>query len=217
MLINITNPITDWIFPRRCFVCKLDILHGSICDSCLSMCNPCPNVAAAGAQAKHALFFYELAMKQMLREGKYNRKPHMVYLLFELIEKELSKSGLLNELRDFAPEVVTFIPTHIVNRIVRGADLPWLFASVVAKRLSVAVKPMLLRKRYFSRQVLHQRKGDRRKLIFGSYVLKSSMIQYERVLLVDDVVTTGATLDAATSVLRECCKNILTVAIARTP
>jgi len=216
MLLDVTNPVADWLFPRRCLLCRKDMAQGLICCSCFSLCNPCPSVIPVKGQTA-ALFYFEFSIKDIIRQAKFKREPTAVYLLCELIKTELARTTLISDLQAFDPLVVTFVPSHVVNRVMRGVELSYLFAHLVAGRLNRPVVPMLVRRRFFHRQVLKERKHERRHLISGSYALRSNMVKYERVLLLDDVVTTGATLDAAKLELREYCKDIVSLAIAKTP
>ncbi len=105
--------------------------------------------------------------------------------------------------RDFAGcafSAVTFVPMHRKDRRRRGYNQSELLARALGKRLSLPVEPMLKKVRHTQ----HQRDlsaKERRVNLRGAFVPAREYAP-ERVLLVDDIRTTGATLGECAKVLR---------------
>ncbi len=106
------------------------------------------------------------------------------------------------------PELVTFVPAHLSRQFVRGGLGIEPVAEAVAIRLGVACRPLLKMTRRIAKQAwLDDR--TRASNVRGAFALKrgyasakSHGIKGRHLLLVDDVLTTGATADEVTRVLR---------------
>ncbi len=116
----------------------------------------------------------------------------LVELLWELRRDELSQ---------LQAEVVVPLPMHWARRLQRGANAPDVLAERLARRLGVPLCPMLARRRHTAPQASLARAARLTNLrqafgLRGSYNCRGA-----RVLLVDDVLTTGTTCGEATRVL----------------
>jgi ComF family protein len=94
-------------------------------------------------------------------------------------------------------DVVTFVPATQAALKRRGFDHARAIAEVVASRLEVPLADVLERGRARDQRLLGRQ--DRAANVAGTFT--ASACDAENVLLVDDVLTTGATLDAAASAL----------------
>jgi predicted amidophosphoribosyltransferase len=109
-------------------------------------------------------------------------------------------------------DVVTWAPTTPVRRRERGFDQAELLARAVARNLGRRCAPLLRRPKGLPQT--GRSRADRR---HGPAFVAVGPVP-EGVLLVDDVVTTGATLSAAAKALREAgARRVLAVPAARTP
>jgi ComF family protein len=99
-------------------------------------------------------------------------------------------------------DVVVPVPLHPRKRRERGFNQAALLADGIAVGLSVPVDHrMLFRRRYTATQARLQDDGERRSNVYGAFECAEGGCSGARVLLVDDVTTTGATLGAAASAL----------------
>jgi len=106
------------------------------------------------------------------------------------------------ELTAWGPDVVIPIPMHWRRRLSRGANSPDLLATAIATRLGVRAAGALTRRR-LTRPQNELPPEDRAENIRGAFRIKSSWdFSGARVLLIDDVMTTGATANEAAGVLR---------------
>jgi ComF family protein len=103
----------------------------------------------------------------------------------------------------FAVDVVVPVPLDKARRRQRGFNQAELIARPLAKRLGLPVRSYLLVRRRPRPDKLKLTRRERWTTVRGAYALnEAARIDKLRVLLVDDVFTTGATLDACSRVLR---------------
>lgn len=211
MLLNLNNSVTDWLFPRRCLACSADIATGHLCVSCRSFCHRTKfNVA----NEHHAVFYFEMTIKEIIKNAKFNKSSNHLYLLYQLLMEELDLE-IIDKIKCFAPEIITYIPNHWVHRMIRGVELPLFFAEIISKKINVPVIPMLEKSSFLNRQVLQKSRQERQSQIEGAFRLKEKR-RFSRILLVDDIVTTGATFNESKKILGRS-REIYCLAIAKTP
>jgi ComF family protein len=95
------------------------------------------------------------------------------------------------------------IPLHAVRRRERGFNQAELLAAALSARVGLPVRPLLRRRSPTARQV-GLTAAERRRNVSGAFDVPSGLASSCRnrcLILVDDVLTTGATLDAAARAL----------------
>jgi ComF family protein len=116
-------------------------------------------------------------------------------------------AGLMGRLmaevsRDVDADLIVPVPLHRTRLRERGYDQSALLARSVAKSLTRPYRPSALRRRRPTRQQASLPAHERRSNVAGAFE-SSDTWHGEAILLLDDVTTTGATLDAAASALRQ--------------
>jgi ComF family protein len=109
----------------------------------------------------------------------------------------------LAELSACRADVIVPVPMHWRRRLARGANSPDLLAAILARRFKTRAGIGALSRRRLTRPQSELPPEDRAENIQGAFRIKSSWdFRGARVLLVDDIMTTGATAHEAASVLR---------------
>ncbi len=114
-------------------------------------------------------------------------------------------------------DIVVPVPLHRTRQRERGFNQAELIARQTAKRLRLPFKPTLLM-RTKARPDKHILTNEERwRITRGAFATRpGSQVDNERVLLVDDVMTTGATLDACAATLLEAgAKSVVGLTVAR--
>lgn len=104
----------------------------------------------------------------------------------------------------FAADVVVPVPLHPFRLRERGYNQAELIARPLAKRLGLPLRSYLLVRTKPRPEKLKLTRRERWETVRGAYAMReTTRIDKVRVLLVDDVFTTGATLDACARALRQ--------------
>jgi ComF family protein len=123
-----------------------------------------------------------------------------------------------DELRSPVHDVVVPIPMHWTRRLVRGTNSPEMIGQVVARKLGIIVAPGSLRRKRRTRQLAELTRQERKRTLRDAFAVgRGCDFSGARVLLVDDVLTTGTTCDTAARALRNAGAaeiNVLVVARA---
>jgi ComF family protein len=236
---HIADSLADLLWPTRCGACSTIIDGENISQSCFCatcaetlvfattplctkcglpfggtgpdhLCSHCLKEPPEFAQAR-ALLLYGGAATQALIRLKYGKIPWLAKNLGRML------SYLTSQME--TPDVIVPVPLHPTRLRVRGFNQSALLAAQVASTLN---KPLLtntlIRTRNTSSQAGMNRRERFTNLKNAFSVRKESRIRNRRVLLVDDVITTTATMREAGSVLvRAGALYVGAVAFARAP
>ncbi len=118
-------------------------------------------------------------------------------------------------------DVVVPVPLHWWRRYRRGYNQAMLLAEPLARALGAPLARRLLARRRAGRRQLGLSRRERLRSLRGCYAVRRGAgrgLSGKRVLLVDDVVTTGATLEACARALRRAGAGVVVACVlARTP
>ena len=128
---------------------------------------------------------------------KYKRIPELAETLGELIVE-----GLERENGQYTNQVILCpVPLHWTRRFSRGFNQAELLASVVSSATGLPVQPLLRRTRATGFQA-HRGRAERLTAVRSAFRLDQNIPVPRTVILIDDLATTGATLDACAEVLK---------------
>lgn len=197
------NWLLDLLFPPKCPFCRRLLDSGSdlLCPDCR---RDLP--WTAGAQGERTVEFLDKCVAPLWYQDDVRLSHHRYK--FDGVRCYADAYGLLMsrcaETRlDGEFDVVCWAPLSKKRLRKRGYDQAGLLAEVVAKELNLPKEPLLEKVRDTAAQSAQTDGAARRANVLGAYRLKPNrQVAGKRVLLVDDVVTTGATLSECGRVLR---------------
>jgi ComF family protein len=233
-MIGFPSAVLDLVFPPRCISCRALIDAGrSLCRLCQDTLldlppGSCPKCAEPPAGATvgdgrlcatcrespppferlFAPYVFGAALADAIHRFKYEDRPHLARPLISLVRASLAEDV------SWADMLVP-IPLHRKRLLERKYDQAWLLARELAKPTGKPAKPRLLRRlRHTPPQVGHDRTA-RRDNVSGAFQ-GSERLKGLNVLLVDDVITTGSTMEAAAlAALSAGAASVRGVALAR--
>lgn len=201
-------------FPNACFSCR-KFSFDSVCSACLGEVNLLSGFACSvckknfprpdfhchlGAYSLLAIAKYEKTISELLRQLKFNRKTEIANSLAPIFRARLDLISL-----DWKNFLIVPIPLHPKRYRERGFNQAELFAEIVAMYYDQPlVSDILIRKKYTKPQSGLENSYLRGLNLQDSFfVLSPEIFQNKKVLVVDDVFTTGETMNEAIKVLRQ--------------
>ena len=185
---------------------QLEVITPPWCQRCgrpteepLSSCSDCP---PSGVDAVRAPFLYRGPVAAAIRGMKFSG--------WHAIGAHLA--GAMAEVAgDLRAHLVTWVPLHRRRLARRGFDQAEVLARALATRLDLPARGLLVRARATPAQA---RRGgrDRRRALRGAFAARGSVTG--TVLLVDDVLTTGATAAECAAALKRAGVSRVSVAVA---
>lgn len=149
---------------------------------------------ALGFDAAYAFGFHEDTLRELIHLFKYGR--------IQTLSKPLGRLLALALPRDRAFDVIVPMPLHWRKLWQRGFNQSELLAREIGRRTNVPVKNALRRVRFTSAQA-GLTNAKRRLNVSGAFrSKKNGSLEGKRVLLVDDVMTTGATAASCARALK---------------
>jgi ComF family protein len=212
------------VFPDDCRLCAQPLVNVSripVCKSCLSLpqplqaeffCQTCRTPFLSSYPLDHngqcavcrenAVNFdfaysygsYEGPLRKLIQLFKYGKVESLAGPLSALLLRAVP--------RDQNFDVIAAMPMHWRKQWERGFNQAELLARPVARRYGLKLATNLRRKHYTVSQASLSEAGRRQNLKGSFAVARTEQIAGKRILLIDDVFTTGATLRAATAALK---------------
>lgn len=187
------------LFPSKCVLCRR-LLSASETELCHSCRTNAPEFLSAKRNIPFvahwtAIWYYKDNVRASIHRFKfYNARGYA----------DTYGRMLAMKLQHEAFDILTWTPVHFLRRLRRGYDQSKLIAEAVARELGTSPVRTLKKIRHIAPQSTRKDAAHRRANILGAYrVCDPEAIYGKRILLIDDVLTTGATAS-------ECAKCLLT-------
>lgn len=209
-----------FLFPRRCPVCdEIAPVGEKICSDCkkrvkyigkktcmrcgkpieasrMEYCYDCTKKKHEFYQGK-SVFLYADGIKESMYRFKYqNKREYADYYAEEAIR--LYRKWM----EEHQIEVIMPVPMYRAKKRLRGYNQAEVFAEALGREMGLPVEKNLVER---IRNTVPQKKLndiDRKKNLKGAFKIKSDIVKYRKVLLVDDIYTTGSTIDAVAKELK---------------
>ena len=219
--------IEDFIslfFPHYCLACSGSLVKGEeiLCTACLSDLpktnyhlfqeNPIKNRLIGRLPLKYGWAFLKFRksgiVQHLLHQLKYNNHPEIGVRLGQAYGLELLRSGFDREF-----DLIIPVPLHTSRKRQRGYNQSSKFAAGLSLAMNIQWDESISVRMHSSVTQTNKSKAERWENVKDVFSVETNKtIQDKRILLVDDVITTGATLEACGQHLISCGCSELSVA-----
>ncbi len=187
------------LFPPKCVLCgkllekeETDLCHSCRCDTPEF---PKSNLKLPYLAHWSALWYYEGTVRRSILRFKFHGERSYAEIYGRQLAMKLLSDGI-------AFDILTWVPISRLRRWRRGYDQVQLIAESVGKELGVTPQATLVKTRHNRPQSRLGGAPQRRANVMGVYRLtENAPIQGKRILLLDDIITTGATAGECARVL----------------
>ncbi len=211
---NSVQDLLRLFYPLLCPVCGNDLMTSAsvICSDCTTtlphtrfenfMDNPTEKIFTGrlDVNAAHSEFYFSKgkAIQKLIHQLKYEKKKNVGLMLGEITAKSIQSSGRFEELDFIIP-----LPMNRNKEIKRGYNQAEVIAIGMSSVLNIPVVNNVVIKEKNNESQTKKHRAARWANVDGSFVLKDPQTLYrKKILLVDDVITTGATIDACGQCLK---------------
>lgn len=194
--------IFELIFPRKCIFCR-SILAKNESD----LCHNCRTTAPEFTKSKKSIMFIAQWTAMWYYKGDVRRSVHRFKFgnargYADAFARHLAVKLQEEEFVDNI-DAVTWVPTSPLRRFTRGYDQSELLARALGKELDIPVIKALRRVRHTPPQSAIHGAAQRRANILNVYkAYKPEHFSGLRILLIDDIITTGSTASECGKILQ---------------
>ncbi len=212
-LARVRQAVLDVLFPSRCVGCGA---YGSFfCSSCQAelprarpprcpvcwqpqrqgdACGRCREERPA-FQGARSLYLYQGVAREAVHALKYNYLSALAQPMAQLMARYVEEEAI-------EADLLVAVPLYARRQRLRGYNQSFLLAREVSRRLNLPLAAAALVRRNDTPPQARASEADaRRRNVAGAFDCRPGAVAGRRVLLVDDVTTTGATLDACARAL----------------
>jgi len=221
---NLAGYLAELFYPSRCMVCNsvltsrekkyglcarcrplVCVIKEPFCmkcgkklfDSTLEYCEDCEESGHGRFFSKgRGVYLYDGVMREIMYRFKYKNKRYYA----DFFARQ-ARSLYHRWIEDFQPDIILPVPMFKGKMKKRGYDQARCFAAALSRVFSIPEGKDVISR---TRSTLPQKglSGAARRLnLKNAFHIRGNLVQSKRVLLVDDIYTTGSTVDAAAEAL----------------
>lgn len=215
---GLARKILSFFYPERCPFCnKLIEAEDIACKDCMVLLMQKQRPVIRGAMGYRCVssFIYDGHVRRMLIRVKFHERVQHIRQIARILAKDICEY-YADE--DF--DLITSVPMHRKDLRERGYDQCAMLAKEISKLLDIPYEITLVKVKHTKKQ--HNLKyNERKKNLSGAFKLKDKdSLKGKRILLIDDIVTSGYTLGTCGKTLSNAKPGLIccaTIANANTP
>ena len=206
-LIDIRSKINQILLPPTCLLCGIEAQENLVCRACEAdlpwhdglQCPVCALSSGTGEtcgtclksppafDATHALLAYQFPINAVLQRYKYSGFLAVAHLMGELFARKLESQPL--------PDIILPMPLHASRLMERGFNQAVEIGRILARRLGAPLETGLAKRTRATPPQANLAFKERHRNVRGVFAC-APRLAGKRVALLDDVMTTGASLNA---------------------
>jgi len=202
LLMSFFNVVLNLIYPNVCGICN-DLCKEDLCKKCKITLNKIAkfkvdNYTNKNFKKHFYIFKYEGIIKNKLKDFKFNNKSY-IYKTF--VNFMLKNKKLCSFLKSY--DIIIPVPIHNNRKLKRGYNQSALIVKELACFCNIEYKNNILIKQKNNKPQSTKNKDERKQNVAGVYILKNSdQIINKKILILDDIYTTGSTANECAKVLK---------------
>lgn len=212
-LIHILKGFLDFLFPKKCLGCEAK--NVILCDKCLDSLPEAPITETRAIFA--ATSYQDEIVKKSIRLFKYHGVKILAEPFSALIFKRIAMA-LPESMRDMNKTLIIPIPLSKKRHRERGFNQTELLGLFLSDKMSIRMANNVLYKiKETISQVEIKDRNKRLKNLEGAFEIKNAkIIKNKNIILIDDITTTGATLNEARRILKTAgAKKVIGLVVAK--
>lgn len=205
------------IYPAKCMVCDEIINEDSevyLCETCYRLLPRCgrgffktPNIPYV--DGLFAAFYYEHGIDEAIQTMKFKYHPRLSATFAFLLAEELMKEAILPDI-----DIILPVPMHSSKKRQRGYNQTELLAKELSKLLNIPMDNNILKKLRKTRPQSLLKREERLKNMDDAFgIANKDAVKSKNILLIDDVTTTGTTLNQCAKILNNHCSGRIYAAV----
>ncbi len=209
---KVLSRVMSFVYPNRCGFCGAVIQHDKlVCARCSALVDEeirrsktqfplYLSVGEVNFSGCCAAGSYDGAIRDGVLRLKYHYGENAAKYLTPELRDNLYRSGVVSQC-----DMITFVPMTMTRKNKLGYNQAEIIAKLLSKELGIPVVSNLIRKKH-TRKAQHEQTLEQRKIL-ASRVYKTGRnrmdITGKTVLLCDDIITSGSTLNECARVLKD--------------
>lgn len=218
------------VFPNKCIICEIELpkTENHICSFCQNKLtfthyhlyqNDSPmdklfwGRVALNKTYAHLVFEKDKASQKVLFQIKYKNNPQLAKHFGEEIAKKIFLTDGFNSIEALIP-----VPLHPKKAFIRGYNQSEALATGIAEHMKLPVDKRLVKKAHHTETQTKKSRFKRWDNVKESFLISEDVKNYNHIAIIDDVITTGSTIESIAQALLKKNPNlsisVITLAIA---
>lgn len=198
MLKNYIRALGSIFFPPLCFYCTKKITKGYLCPACTANIESAKiELLPPGAYYDRLIcaVHYKEPVITLVHKFKYNHCDYLADFFSKILLEKLAHHAI-------DAEIVTCVPSHPAKIKERGYNPPAILAEKIANSLKIPFIDDIIYQRTWHQSQTKMAKDKRATNVENTFAVKNGC-KDKKILMIDDVYTTGATINNCCRILKE--------------